>query len=193
MATNIVNAVAPTIYHCVVYNTDFKCSSTGEAWRYEVRTSSWILISNNRPNPSGYILINTRAKRPVFLHRLIYHAFNPQWNIYDSTIFIDHKDRNPRNNAIANLRTATRSENARNQSVPANNKSGLKGVLVHYRKKTAEWYWVVKVTLNGKRFEKSFKGGNGAPPNPLPAVPANVSQCRDDLFKMHHGDFVCLT
>jgi hypothetical protein len=50
---------------------------------------------------------------------------------------VDHKDRNPLNNAASNLRVATRQENARNKNTPANNRSGCKGVT--WCKRTGKW------------------------------------------------------
>ena len=46
----------------------------------------------------------------------------------------DHKDRNTFNNRKENLRQATQSQNARNQSLPINNTSGVIGVGWHKRK-----------------------------------------------------------
>jgi hypothetical protein len=50
---------------------------------------------------------------------------------------VDHIDRNPLNNKAENLRIATRSENARNKGIPANNASGKKGVT--WCKRTKRW------------------------------------------------------
>ena len=46
----------------------------------------------------------------------------------------DHKDRNTLNNRKDNLRRATKSQNAQNQSLPINNTSGVIGVCWHKRK-----------------------------------------------------------
>lgn len=53
----------------------------------------------------------------------------------------DHKDRNTLNNRKENLRPATRSQNARNQSRPINNTSGVIGVCWHKRKQQ----WQVRI------------------------------------------------
>ena len=53
----------------------------------------------------------------------------------------DHKDRNTLNNRKENLRQATRSQNARNQSLPINNTSGVIGVGWHKRKQQ----WQVRI------------------------------------------------
>lgn len=53
----------------------------------------------------------------------------------------DHKDRNTLNNKKENLRPATHSENARNQSLPVNNTSGVIGVGWHKGKQQ----WQVRI------------------------------------------------
>jgi hypothetical protein len=55
---------------------------------------------------------------------------------------IDHVDRNPENNAVENLRLATRSQNTMNRLV--RNKSGHKGVHPRYGK------WAAQVWKDGK-------------------------------------------
>lgn len=65
-------------------------------------------------------------------HRLIFlleHGYLPE--------FIDHKDGNPLNNRIENLREASRSENNRNASKRSNNTSGIVGV--HWNKGANKW------------------------------------------------------
>lgn len=53
----------------------------------------------------------------------------------------DHKDRNTLNNRKENLRPATKSQNARNQSIPINNTSGVIGVGWHKRRQQ----WQVRI------------------------------------------------
>jgi hypothetical protein len=59
---------------------------------------------------------------------------------------LDHKDVNPMNNRLGNLRPATRAQNAVNRPAPANNTSGHKGVY---------WCidaWRVYANWQGKRY-----------------------------------------
>ena len=59
---------------------------------------------------------------------------------------IDHKDRDPLNNKISNLRLATRKENCANQKIRKNNTSGVTGVL--WNKSKGKWEaWIKKVYL----------------------------------------------
>lgn len=56
----------------------------------------------------------------------------------------DHRDGDGLNNRRANLRTATRAENARNRGMLAHNTSGIKGVYWHQKK------WVARLTYNNR-------------------------------------------
>lgn len=74
-------------------------------------------------------------------HRLIYLYF---YNELPKQI--DHKDNNPLNNNIDNLRKASQSENCLNSLVSKRNTSGVKGV--SWRKKSKKW--TVRITINNK-------------------------------------------
>lgn len=60
---------------------------------------------------------------------------------------LDHIDRNPRNNAIANLRACTRDENHQNLGIRANNTSGTTGVSWV----AASGKWLAYINTGGKR------------------------------------------
>lgn len=91
-----------------------------------------------------YEVVSLNGKR-WSVHRLVYllhHGELPD--------MVDHKDGNPTNNKIENLRAATRAENGQNQKLNIKNTSGCKGVVwVKSHKK-----WRVDVAFFGKR--KSF-------------------------------------
>jgi len=57
------------------------------------------------------------------VHRLIFFYHHGYW-----PKLIDHRDRNPSNNKIENLRESNKSLNAYNYGLPVNNKSGVRGV-----------------------------------------------------------------
>lgn len=52
----------------------------------------------------------------------------------DSSIMVDHRDQDVRNNQRNNLRAATRSQNRGNSRVSRNNKTGFKGVTFDKRR-----------------------------------------------------------
>jgi hypothetical protein len=70
---------------------------------------------------------------PYYCHRLAWFYVTGAWPRAE----IDHIDRCSTNNAIANLREATSSENKRNQKISRCNSSGVAGV--SWCKRTQKW------------------------------------------------------
>ena len=60
---------------------------------------------------------------------------------------IDHRDRNPSNNAIRNLRECDRNKNMMNSTIRSDNRSGCKGV--SWRSKSNKW--VVQLSMGGEQ------------------------------------------
>lgn len=58
---------------------------------------------------------------------------------------IDHKDCNPTNNSIGNLRLATSSQQKQNRGAQSNNQCGLKGAFYHAAHKGKKWRSQIKV------------------------------------------------
>jgi hypothetical protein len=80
-------------------------------------------------------------------HRLIFFYHNGYF-----PEFVDHIDGNKTNNKIENLRPTTKSQNAMNQKVRADNKTGTKGVMWHKRDKK----WFVQLRVNLKRYSFGY-------------------------------------
>lgn len=82
--------------------------------------------------PSGRVIAG--ADRCGYLRVTInyksYFAHHIAWLLVHGELptEIDHRDGDPANNAIANLRLATRSQNQANRGIQSNNVSGVKGV-----------------------------------------------------------------
>jgi len=79
----------------------------------------------------------------MFEHRAIFlyhHGYLPE--------FVDHKDRNPFNNKIENLRPCTKGENNRNAKIPKSNTSGVKGVTWNASCRK----WQAQIRFNGHHF-----------------------------------------
>ena len=127
-------------------------------------------------NDRGYRLIRIKGNN-YRAHRLIYQMFNEQWDITDTSRdnSIDHRDNDPLNNNIDNLRVATNSQNGANSVKQKNNTSGTTGVSWN---KAAE-KWRVQVKLN----KKHHWGGYFV--NKEDAI-AKATEMRDQL----HGEFV---
>lgn len=95
----------------------------------------------------GYREIKVDGKR-YKAHRLawlyVHGKFPPN--------YIDHVNRVPNDNRIANLRLATNSENQQNQRKPRNNSSGVIGVSWH--KKQGKWQ--AYITSNGRKIHLGY-------------------------------------
>jgi hypothetical protein len=119
----------------------------------------WKATGNNRTKPGdlaghvgelGYrritITSGGRMKR-IMAHRLAWLLVHREW----PAKHIDHIDGNPTNNAIANLRLATLSENKINSRTYSNNKSGHKGVGFMSDPRRRLKPWVVQIGINGRQ------------------------------------------
>jgi len=93
----------------------------------------------------GYLHFDFRCDNTRYtykLHRIVYWLHNPEWDIFDTSIYnnsIDHIDRNRLNNNIENLRVVTNQGNSFN-------KSNVKG---YYWSKEHK-KWVGQICLNRK-------------------------------------------
>lgn len=96
--------------------------------------------------PTGHVRITLGRKR-VLAHRIA-------WLIAvgdEPDGYIDHRDGNPLNNRIDNLRLATASQNAMNARRPTNNTSGCKGVLKSKRHDRRFKPWCAYITYGRNR------------------------------------------
>jgi hypothetical protein len=113
-------------------------------------TFRWLLPTTNRVNVGDIAGWNSGPYRSIKLdggsykaHRLAWLYVHGRW----PRVHIDHIDGNGFNNAIANLREATRSENMSNTGCRKHNTSGVKGVF---------WdagvnKWRASINANGRR------------------------------------------
>lgn len=109
----------------------------------------WKIATSNRvkigfvagfKRKDGYWFVSVDGRKHA-LHRLIY--------IYHHGAIdqeIDHRDGNPSNNRIANLRLATRTQNCCNKRKQRNNKSGVKGVFWCADRQR----WIAKIKIGDK-------------------------------------------
>ncbi|WPZ30789.1 HNH endonuclease [Sulfitobacter sp. OXR-159] len=135
----------PQIWHitlpmgisCQVENTRWTADQTCKRWntRYAQKEAFTAL---NKGYRYGRIFMKNHLA-----HRVIWAIVHDQWP--DSEI--DHIDRDRQNNRICNLRLATRSENAANQCMRSNNRSGFKGVTWSKVAKK----WTAEISFNNKR------------------------------------------
>jgi len=111
---------------------------------WKVALSKKIRVGQEAGPGSKSVYKKIRINGKYFLtHRLVFlmhHGHMPD--------YIDHIDRNKRNNRVENLRPASISENNLNSKVYSNNVSGVKGICWH--KSHQKWYG--QVSLNKKRY-----------------------------------------
>jgi len=87
---------------------------------------------------SGGIFKNT-----FYAHRVAWAIVHGSW----PTMAVDHINRDPKDNRIANLRLATHSDNSRNGSVHKDNATGFKGVI---RNRDRAGSFISYIYVNGK-------------------------------------------
>ena len=115
---------------------------TGEFTRKARRQGARVGQVCGSPDSHGYLQIKING-RNYFAHRLAWLVVYGEWPKHQ----IDHIDRNPTNNRIANLREATNSQNNHNRGQQVNNTSGYKGVCWNKRAKR----WKAYIKLHGRR------------------------------------------
>ena len=129
--------------------------STLRSWlRYDQRSGNFIWLREPRANrpligaiagsrrKSGYVAIKIRGYGLYHAHRI---AWVMTFGHLAEDIEVDHRDGDPTNNTISNLRLATSSQQKRNKRVQSNNRCGLKGAYYHACHKGKKWRSQIKV------------------------------------------------
>jgi hypothetical protein len=78
----------------------------------------------------------------VLLHRLLLD--------FPNGLVCDHKNRDPLDNRLNNLRAVTRAQNNQNRNLQANNKSGVRGV--YWAKQINKWVIYLQIDKKRKYF-----------------------------------------
>ena len=110
------------------------------SWRAQVGPRAYAGKRAGYLNSYGYRKIEIKG-RAYAAHRLAWLYSYDDWPPTD----VDHIDRDKDNNAVANLRLVTDSENVQNSNLRADNACGCKGV--HWHKAAGKW--VAYITLHG--------------------------------------------
>lgn len=120
-------------------------------------------------NNSGYIKIGIN-NHEYRAHRLAWFYVHGKWPTSD----IDHIDMNKSNNAISNLRLASKTENRQHVGIRKHNKCGFKGVWFDEKRK----HFRVEIKNNKKRI---YLGSFATPEE------AHAAYC--EAAKKLHGEF----
>ena len=118
-----------------------KVYESGEIYR--LYKKGWRLRTGSN-DKDGYRTIQLNIKN-FKIHRIVYKAFNPEWNIYDTKQQIDHINRVRDDNRIINLRVCTSQQNCQN-----NNSKG-------YSWCNTKKCWISYVRIKNKRVSKHCK------------------------------------
>lgn len=105
----------------------FKGDLEGEIWkpifdsdRYRISNLGRVLNTETQrilkgKQSGGYIryelTFKNKVKKTFLGHRLVYYAFHPEFDIFDTKRIINHIDGNKQNNCLINLEECTKSEN----------------------------------------------------------------------------------
>ena len=117
---------------------------------------TWRVTTSNRVkvgaaagyvDPAGYTAIRLDSKL-YLAHRLAWFYVYGKWPEKG----IDHKDGNPANNRIDNLRVADQTENNQNRRLGSRNKSGYAGVSWN----TNVGKWLARVTVRGEIYHLGY-------------------------------------
>lgn len=105
-------------------------------------------VAGSKPDVNGYIAIKLNGVL-YRAHRLAWLYVHGEW----PEGFLDHKNGDPSDNRIENLRLASRGENMHNRKINTNNQSGTKGVSKCSDCDT----WIVQIRHNKVNYYKRFK------------------------------------
>lgn len=111
------------------------------AWntKYAVKKAGNKRFGRGLPHAIG-VKLNTVG---YLAHRIIWEMVNGP---IPSGMVVDHKDCNPFNNKIDNLRLATKAQNSHNSQLKISNKTGVKGVSIH----SVTGKFIAQIKTNGK-------------------------------------------
>ena len=119
----------------------FSNGQAHSAWntKYAVKKVGNKRFCRGLPHAIG-VKLNTKG---YLAHRIIWEMHHGP--IPDGMV-VDHKDCNPFNNKIDNLRLATKAQNSHNSQLKSSNKTGVKGVYVH----TETGKFIAQIKAHGK-------------------------------------------
>ena len=99
---------------------------------------------------AGYFVVNLGRNNQKYIHRLLAEHFIENPNGYD---YVDHYDRNTKNNKLNNLRWVTHTQNCNNRGVYKTNSSGIENICYDKNKQR----WKYQKIINGEKHQRRFK------------------------------------
>lgn len=99
-----------------------------------------------RTDSDGYICTQLEGKE-IRIHRFIMEE--KLQRKLEKEEFVDHEDKDPKNNKDDNLRLCSNEQNAKNRKINKNNKTGISGVIEKIGL-TGKIYFISTINVNGK-------------------------------------------
>ena len=120
-----------------------------KAYTYEADTGMLRRVGGRKDYPwrqigtGGKYLATGFMGKTLYAHRMVWMYHYGYWPRY-----VDHIDRDTKNNRVENLRECTQSQNNYNSTIKSNNKCGYKGV--RKIEKLPNNPWEAKIVVAGK-------------------------------------------
>ena len=146
--------MGPFLFEAAVKKPDLTQERLKEILRYDPETGEfhWRIRVKKNHRAGDLAGCSVRSEhcsiridgRNYRAHQLAWLYVNGEWG----RPLIDHRDGDPFNNRLSNLRLATHANNAANRARLRNNTSGFKGVSFDRRRSV----WMAQITKNGRRY-----------------------------------------
>jgi len=135
----------------------------GLTWTVKESTTigKWYILTHKPRHPTPRL---AKFGEPIYLARYLLDYIGP--------LEVDHRDRDPQNNVMANLRIATRAEQSNNMSLRRDNTSGFNGFFF------VKEYPIWRLTWSEQRRQKATKWKRNPEDHQLPA---KIQQFIDQL------------
>lgn len=139
-----------------LYTPDFEAGTLTAKIDINRCTSAGTVIAANRAHKADYQMVKVDRAR-FYLHRVLFALAT---NTEPGDMIVDHVNGDTKNNSLANLRLASKSENSKNRKTWS--KTGLRGVYRRARAGGGVAYEVSihrTATVNGKKVSKTHNFG----------------------------------
>jgi hypothetical protein len=112
------------------------------------KTNRIMSIHDNGKGYKSYCLTKDGRSRKLYIHRLMFFNLKP-YTLPEGKVEVDHIDQDRSNNALANLRLASRKDQFGNTGLSSHNTTGNKGVCWDNTNKK----WKAYITKNNKHID----------------------------------------
>ena len=142
------------MYYKTIGETEFMYDEDNDKlFRFHKYKNDWTEVDINHTSTKTHLYKTIGIdEKMMLLHRVIYYICNEDFDIFDSTVTIDHGDLNTGNNKLSNLSKRTMTEQCQNKTC-----KGINLVVRHNKTKEAYLSFQVSWNVNKKRYTKNVK------------------------------------